>query len=466
MTAVDALSESNQFPVWVEENPEKIARRKSLSGDKSVDVTIVGGGYSGLWTAYYLLKNCPTLRVIIIEKQYCGFGASGRNGGWCKGSVAGSPHRYAKYSSPELVNKLQRAMFDAVDEVGHVVKKESINCGFNKNGLVRLARNKPQAQRQFDEVKRAKSMGLEPEIIDLLGKDEARTMLNATDIESAIFFSPAATLNPLRLVQGLASAVERLGGQIAEATEVTEIKGTRITTTHGSVDSEIVVLATEAYTRNLKGKKRDYIPAYSRMIATEPLSEELLEEMKLNAGMAFSDDRYSVIYGTLTEDNRVAFGGRGTPIYQFGSKISPDAESDEKSHLNVYHTLVNLLPQLEGTAVTHRWGGVLAIPRNWLPGLRFDRDTSTGVLGGYVGSGVASANLAGRTMADLILNRKTSRTLLPWVGKQSKKWEPEPLRSIGVLSSGSLLKFADTFETMTGRTAKTANLVAKLIRGS
>ena len=202
------------------------------------------------------------------------------------------------------------------------------------------------------------------------------------------------------------------------------------------------------------------------MIATEPLSEELLEEMKLNAGMAFSDDRYSVIYGTLTEDNRVAFGGRGTPIYQFGSKISPDAESDEKSHLHVYHTLVNLLPQLEGTAVTHRWGGVLAIPRNWLPGLRFDRDTSTGVLGGYVGSGVASANLAGRTMADLILNRKTSRTLLPWVGKQSKKWEPEPLRYMGVLSSGSLLKFADTFETMTGRTAKTANLVAKLIRGS
>ena len=159
MTAVHALSESNQFPVWVEENPEKIARRKSLSGDKSVDVTIVGGGFSGLWTAYYLLKNCPTLRVMIIEKQYCGFGASGRNGGWCKGSVAGSPHRYAKYSSPELVNKLQRAMFDAVDEVGHVVKKESINCGFNKNGLVRLARNRPQAQRQFDEVKRAKSMG-------------------------------------------------------------------------------------------------------------------------------------------------------------------------------------------------------------------------------------------------------------------------------------------------------------------
>ena len=121
MTAVHALYESHQFPVWVEENAEKIARRTSLSGDKSVDVIIVGGGFSGLWTAYYLLRNSSTLRVLIIEKQYCGFGASGRNGGWCKGSVAGSLNRYAKYSSPELVNKLQRAMFDAVDEVGNVV---------------------------------------------------------------------------------------------------------------------------------------------------------------------------------------------------------------------------------------------------------------------------------------------------------------------------------------------------------
>jgi len=466
MTVVDALSESNQFPVWVEGNAEINAKRESLSGDKSVDVTIVGGGFSGLWTAYYLLRNSSTLRVLIIEKQYCGFGASGRNGGWCKGSVAGSLNRYAKYSSPELVNKLQRAMFDAVDEVGNVVMEEDINCGFKKSGVVRLARNKPQSHRQFDEIKRARSMGLEPGIIDLLGKDEARTMLNATDIESAIFFSPAATLNPLRLVRGLASAVEKLGGQIAEATEVTEIKGTRITTTHGSVDSETVVLATEAYTKNLKGMRRDYIPAYSRMIATEPLSKHLLDEMKLSKGIAFSDDRYSVIYGTLTEDNRVAFGGRGTPIYQFGSRISPDAESDKKSHLNVYRTLVDFFPQLEGAVVTHRWGGVLAIPRNWLPGLRFDNETRTGVLGGYVGSGVASANLAGRTMADLILNRKTSRTLLPWVGNRSKKWELEPLRSIGVLSSGSILKFADSYETKTGRTAKTANLVAKLIRGS
>ena len=161
------------------------------------------------------------------------------------------------------------------------------------------------------------------------------------------------------------------------------------------VTANVVVQATEAYTRNFSGRKRDYLPNYSRMIATEPLSKKFLGELGLMERKAFSDDRYGVIYGLPTEDNRIAFGARGTPTYLFGSKITSEAENNIKSHALVYKALLDLLPQLKDVEVTHRWGGVLAIPRNWLPGLRFNKNSGLGVLGGYVGSGVASSNLAG-----------------------------------------------------------------------
>ena len=466
MSAIDPLSTAKSFPLWLEDKIDNSDRRASLDGNKSVDVAIVGGGFSGLWTAYYLLKHTPSTRVLVIEKSFCGYGASGRNGGWCKGAVAGGANRYAALSSFEEVIKLQSAMFSAVDEVGLVAANEGISCGFKKSGLVRVARNRAQALRQVSEVHQAEVSGFNSEIIRLLDKDEASRMLNATSIHSGIFFAPTAALNPFELVQGLASAIERLGGKIVEQTEVLDIQDKRIRTSFGVVTADVVVQATEAYTRNFAGQKRHYLPIYSRMIATEPISPKLLTELGLIERKAFSDDRYGVIYGLLTEDNRIAFGGRGTPTYLFGSRITSKAESNSKSHSHVYKALLGLLPQLKGVAITHRWGGVLAIPRNWLPGLRFNEKSGIGILGGYVGSGVASSNLAGRTMADLILGRKTDRTYLPWVGGKSRHWEPEPFRSIGVMTSGALLKIADSYETKTGRTARVAEILAKAIRGS
>ena len=466
MNVMDSLSTAKSFPLWLENRNDKTDNRPRLNGDQSVDVAIVGGGFSGLWTAYYLLKHSPSTRVLVIEKNFCGYGASGRNGGWCKGSVAGGANRYAALSSFDKVNKLQSAMFDAVDEIGCVAANERIACGFEKNGLVRVARNRAQALRQISEVRDANASGFTPEIIRLLDKDEASRMLNATSIHSGIFFSPAAALNPFQLVKGLASSIERTGGKIVEQTEVLDIQDRRIMTPYGVVTANVVVQATEAYTRNFSGRKRDYLPNYSRMIATEPLSQKFLGELGLTERKAFSDDRYGVIYGLLTEDNRIAFGARGTPTYLFGSKITSEAENNIKSHALVYKALLDLLPQLKDVEVTHRWGGVLAIPRNWLPGLRFNKSSGLGVLGGYVGSGVASSNLAGRTMADLILGRETDRTYLPWVGVRSRRWEPEPFRSMGVMASGSLLKMADSFETKTGRTSRVAKILAKAIRGS
>ncbi len=450
--------------LWLDQL-EPFTPRPALTGDTDCDVAIVGGGFSGLWTAYYLLGLDPTLRIQIIERHYCGYGASGRNGGWVVGELAGSFDGYAKRSSADEAMRQARALFATVDEVGRVVAAEGIDCGFAKGGNIRLARNTPQARRQREEIAHEHARGFTEAEMRLLEPDEARTYLNASRVESGIFFAPCASVDPARLTRGLAEVVERGGVAIAEGTTVEAIEPGTVRTDRGVVRAEAIVQATEAYSRDLAGERRALLPVYSLMIATEPLSPEIFAEIGLADRPTFADDRHMVIYGQRTDDDRLAFGGRGVP-YLFGSRIAREAELHEPSHELIRETLGDLLPAIADVEITHRWGGVLGIPRDWVPGLRFDRGAGIGVLGGYVGEGVAAANLAGRTMADLVVGQNTDRTSLPWVGVHARRWEPEPLRWLGVRSSRRILAAADDREFATDREASLAFRVSRLLRGA
>lgn len=460
MSVADAVTSS----LWFDQ-VAAIQPRPPLQGDVDVDVAIVGGGYSGLWTAYYLRQIDPTLRIQIIEKHYCGYGASGRNGGWAVGDVAGSFESYAKRSSPQEVVRQTRAVFDSVDEIGRVAESISIDCDYQKGGWIRVARNAPQAQRQRDEVAHARSIGMTEDDLRLLEPDEARTHMSASRVSGGIFFAHCAALHPAKLVRGLADHLATNGISIAEGTTASALDGNKVETVHGTVRADVVIRATEGYTRDLHGERRTLLPVYSLMIATEPLSDDVLADIGLDDRPTFSDDRFMVIYGQRTADGRLAFGGRGVP-YLWGSKITRSAELHLPSHELLRDTLIDLLPGLGEVKITHRWGGVLGIPRNWVPGLRFDRSTGQGVLGGYVGEGVAASNLAGRTMADLITGQDTDRTSLPWVGVNARRWEPEPFRWLGVRSSRSIMNRADVTEERTDKEAKTAYRISRLLRGA
>ena len=466
MTDVDdaALSRATTTPLWIDQLGP-IVRRAPLAGDRDADVAIVGGGFSGLWTAYYLARQDPSLRIVIVEKDYCGFGASGRNGGWAVGELASSVDRYAAQSSPGAARRLGDAVFDAVDEIGRVATAESIDCGYAKGGWIRLARTTPQARKQRVEVAHERSLGVSDEVIRLLEPDEARAQLNGSNVRSGIAFAPCASLDPGRLVRGLAATVEGAGVKIYEDTTVTQIGDRRVHTTSGTVRADVVVRATEAYTRDLAGQRRALLPVYSFMVATEPLSAATFDEIGLTDRQTFSDDRTMVIYGQRTEDNRLAFGGAGVP-YLFGSKISPATEQHLPTHRRIRRILTDLVPATADAAITHRWGGVLGIPRDWVPGLSYDKASGNAQLGGYVGEGVAAANLAGRTMADLIVGRETDRTTLPWVGQRSRAWEPEPLRFVGVRCSRRIFSLADTWEARTDRESKLAARLGRLLRGA
>ncbi|MDF1595468.1 MAG: FAD-binding oxidoreductase [Acidimicrobiia bacterium] len=449
---------------WLDAHPGALDPRPPLGGDTQVDVAIVGGGYTGLWTAYYLLRLDPTLRVLVIEKEIVGFGASGRNGGWCVGELAASPDRHERVAGNDAARRLLREVFDSVDEVGRVGEREGIDCHFAKGGTIRLARNEAQLARQRAEVAHHQlSFGLTDDDLRMLDAGEARAHLNATDVVGGLFYAHTAALDPARLVRGLGEAVERLGGTIVEQTAATAIEAGRVVTELGTVGAEVVVRATEGYTPTLEGHGRTLSPLYSLMVATEPLGDDRWAEIGLSDRQTFSDDRHMVIYGQRTADGRIAFGGRGAP-YGFGSRIDPAIEQRSRIHDRIVASLVELFPVLEGIGITHRWGGVLGVPRDWYPSVGFDRTTGIAWAGGYVGEGVSPSNLAGRTLAELITGTESPRVDLPWVGHRSRKWEPEPIRWLAINGALAVMGQADRSESRSGKDSTLAKLMWKLMR--
>jgi glycine/D-amino acid oxidase-like deaminating enzyme len=421
-----------------------------------VDVAIVGAGYTGLWTAYYLSRRAPTLRIAIVEKEIAGFGASGRNGGWCSAIFPASWRRIAADGGSETVLRVQRLMNAAVEEVHRVIQAEGISCDFHKGGYVSVARTPAQWTRAQAEVAGARRWGLGEDTLTLFSKAEAERRLGASDVLGGTYASHCAAIHPAKLVRGLARVVESTGVRILESTEVTGIAPGRLTTTNGTVSADAIIVATEGYTPTLPGRHRDVIPMYSLMIATEPLSSDIWTRIGLADRETFSDKRHLRIYGQRTADGRIAFGGRGAP-YHFGSRIRPEFDRHEEVHAMLRRVLVELLPGLpRNVAFTHAWGGNLGIPRDWYPSVHFDQQTRLGFAGGYVGDGVTLTNVAGRALTDLITGAESDLTNLPFVGRRSRRWEPEPLRWLGVNGVTQLFRTADRAVARTGRPAKRA----------
>jgi glycine/D-amino acid oxidase-like deaminating enzyme len=449
---------------WFDSLPGPLGQRPGLEGDLEVDVAIVGGGYTGLWTAYYLAKSDPALQVAVVEREIAGYGASGRNGGWCSAMFATSPaklvHLYGVRAEQELREELERT----VDEVGTVAAEEGIDCHYKKGGTVMLARNAAQLQRARREVEEARSRGVGEGDVRLLSAAEAGALVGVSRVLGALYTPHCASVHPARLARGLAEAAERRGVRIFEQTGALEIGRGRVVTRRGTVRARVVIRATEGFSAELPGAHREVIPFYSLMIATEPIEPGLLDEIGLGEGETFTDLRHLVIYGQRTADGRIAFGGRGAP-YHFGSRIKPGFDTDRRIHEHIHETLLELFPALARTAVTHRWGGPLGIARDWHPSVGFDPATGLGWAGGYVGDGVAVANLAGRTLAALVTGRRDDCTRLCWVGHHSRRWEPEPLRFVGINSALWAMASADRAEQRSGRESRLAEAMSGLTGG-
>jgi len=447
--------------LWAEET-DPAADRPELAGDRDADVAIVGAGYTGLWTAYYLAKADPSLRIVVLEAETAGFGASGRNGGWCSALFPVSSRRLAALpgSSRNAAIELHRAMQATVNEIGLVTAAEGIDCDYHKGGTIVFARTKVQLARARAEVAAAHEWG--PGDLRFLEPDEVAKQVRATKVLGATFTPHCAAVHPGKLVRGLAAAVQRLGVTIHEHTPVTAIHPGHAITPYGVVRAEVVVRATEGFTPALTGLSRTVAPVYSLMTATEPLDDATWDRIGLADRPTFSDHRHLIIYGQRTADGRLAFGGRGAP-YHFNSRIKPSYDSVPRVFKGLQATVRDLFDGLDEVRFTHAWGGPLGIPRDWCASVGLDRGSGLAWAGGYVGDGVSTTNLAGRTLTDLILGRDTGLVHLPWVGHRSRQWEPEPLRWLGINAGLRAMTFADTEERLTGRDSRIARLMAPLL---
>lgn len=433
-----------------------------LPGDASADVAIVGAGYTGLWTAYYLQQHDPTLRIVILEAQEAGFGASGRNGGWASALFPASLAALARRSSRGEAVRMKRTMNGTVDEIGRVAAHEGWDIHWAKSGTVVAARTPLQWAQAQHEVSDLRSWGFGSDDLQLLDRAEAERRMAATDVLGGTYNPHCAAVHPARLVRSLARTVVDRGAILHEHTPVESIEPGVVRTSHGSVRAEIVVRATEGYTRTLRRHTRTLAPVYSLMLATEPLPAGVWAQIGLAHRETFADGRHLIIYGQRTADGRLAFGGRGAP-YHFGSRITAAQDQNAAVHRALWEVLTDLFPAVGGAAVTHTWGGPLGVPRDWWASCGLDRQTGLAWSGGYVGDGVGTSNLGGRTLADLITGTDSDLVSLPWVGHRSRPWEPEPLRWIGANVGLRVMTSADETEARTGRPSRRAALFARRI---
>lgn len=420
-------------------------KRPGLPGDRTADVCIIGAGYTGLWTAYYLKKANPALDIAIVEREFAGFGASGRNGGWLSGGFGWSREKYLKTSTRGGVVDMQRAMAGTVDEVIRVTEAEGIDADIIRVDNMTVATNGPQLERAREEYQFYQDWEMPQERISMLSAAEAAKRINIANVQGAFVIHGMARVQPAKLVRGLARVVEGLGVSIYEGTSVLEFEKGRVTTDRGTVTAPSIIRATEGFTAGLPGLNRTWLALNSAQIVTEPVPDSLWKEIGWEGHELLGDAAHAYCYAQRTREGRITMGGRGVP-YRFGSRTDVNGQTQQATIDALHRILTRLLPQTKSLKIDHAWCGVLGVPRDWCATAGFDRSTGIGWAGGYVGLGVSSSNLAGRTLADLVLGRETELTGLPWVNRQVREWEPEPFRWLGVHSMYQLYRMADERE--------------------
>jgi glycine/D-amino acid oxidase-like deaminating enzyme len=437
------------------------SRRPSLPGPEAADVCIVGGGYTGLWTAYYLAGLRPELRIVVLEAAFAGYGASGRNGGWVTAELPGSRAKFARAAGGAAgVRALEQALRATVDEVGRVAAAESISCDFVRGGRVSVATTPSQLARMRAGLAAAREWGNGEDVYQFLSRDETTARINVAGALGGIFAPDCARVQPAALAAGLASAAERRGVTIYEATPVSAIEpstavagvsgvagsaGAVARTNFGDVRAKTVLRCTEGYTGRLPGLRRSLLPMNSHMVVTEPLGDAVWQEIGWAGCETLGDEAHAYMYAQRTADGRIALGGRGLP-YRYGSAVDHLGETDPSTVAALTAVLRRMFPAAGSAQISHAWCGVLGVPRDWCASVSYDAATGLGWAGGYTGHGVAAANLAGRTLADLVAGESSPLTSLPWVGHRSRSWEPEPARWAGVHGLYALYRLADRLE--------------------
>jgi glycine/D-amino acid oxidase-like deaminating enzyme len=433
-------------------------------GELSADVCIVGAGFTGLWTAYHLKRRRPELEVVVLEREFAGFGASGRNGGWLTGRFAASSDAVAAIAGRAGAIALRTALRDSVDEVLAICESEKIEADIVRSGVLRVARGEAQARRLHAayENERRWSDGADHAVE--LEPEQLRARIRIPDGMLGLFDAHGARVHPAKLARGLAEVVEGLGVSIYEGSPVHEVGPGYARAGPAIVRSPTVLTCLEGFLSSLPGRRRARLPLNSAMVVTAALPAAIWDEIGWDGSELLGDCAHAYTYAQRTADHRIALGGRGVP-YRYGSRVDDRGQTQPGTVRSLISALHDQFPAAAGVPVEHAWCGVLGVERDWFPAVGLDRRTGLGGAGGYVGNGVGASHLAARTLCDLVLDVDSERTRLPWVGHRARRWEPEPLRWMGVQLVYALYRAADRRERRGGGRTSSFARVADLIAG-
>lgn len=405
-----------------------------LDADTVADVVVVGAGAAGLWTAYYLLEADPGLDVVVVEQARVGAGGSGRGPGWCSARTLVAEH-VARAHGVEAARSVRAAMRDAVVEVGGVAAAEEIDCGFVYGGAVTVARTLPQLARLRARAAGAAQWGDEEH---LLAPDALAEHVVSPGALGGTWTPDCAQLDPARLLRGLAEVVVARGVRLVERTRVVRVSPGAVVTQHGTVRARIAVRATGASALAGSSVGR----ATQDLLATAPLAPESRHSVGLVRGQSLGDAAHEAVRVRRTSDDRLVVA---LPATAPGARLSaPDVD-------RLRRRLAQLLPGAADAAVTHAWRASHTATRDGTPRVGLDRDTGLGWAVGFGDDGLAAANVAGRTVADLVAGTATALTRLPWVDGPGATWASAPVRDVMLLARSRRARLADAVERRTGR---------------
>jgi len=405
------------------------ALRAPLHGAAKADVAIVGGGFTGLATAIAVARRQPERRVVVLEGARCGYGASGRNGGFADVAYMGFP-AFAASHPPEVARGVYDAIATGMRAIERLASEDGVDCDLEKNGGLRMA----SSPHQLAELERAHAglvaMGVPARLVD---GAELRSLVRTERFRAGLVLPDTAILNPGKLARGMARVAESLGVEIHEATRVVRIepgRPLRITTEHGHVDAAQAVLATNGYTPQLGIFRTRLLPLCNYVVATEPLSRQQWEAIGWSGRQGLSDARVLFMYLRPTADGRIVAGGE-TATYYTGSL--PSSGNHAPAIEKLQRSLVETFPALEGVRFTNAWGGTMAFTRDFTPRIGALGDEPNLFFGlGYCGEGVVMSQVAGRILAALLAGEAGEFAALPFVGGAPPWLGFEPFRALGV----------------------------------
>ena len=456
MNPAELVAAARPAVYWVD-HPDAPADREPLAGTTTADLCIVGGGFTGLWAAVQALEEQPGRRVVVLEGERTGHGASSRNGGFCDASLThGFLNGLAHW--PNDIAALERLGTENLDALLATVERHGIDARVWRTDEITFA----LADWQLDDLDEMAEIytdhGVPHRLHDQAG---ARALVDSPRYLGAfVDVGSIALLDPARLVWGLADTVERLGGVIHDHSRVEAIDAEtdrlRVRTSRGRVDAERVVVATNAWAEPVRQMRRYVVPVYDHVLMTEPLSGPQLAAIGWDGNEGLTEAANQFHYYRRTIDDRILWGGYDANYY-FGNGMGPEYEQRRSSHELIAGHFFDTFPQLEGLGFSHRWAGPIGTTSKFAAAFGRAHDGRLAWTAGYTGLGVGASRFGARVALDLVDGRETERTALEMVRRKPMPFPPEPLRSLAIQSTRRAIARAD-------RTGKPGMLLRALDR--